>query len=348
MAMSPLAPSTLATQLMRRDTILRVQSEIDRAAQEVSTGRHANSYEALGHDAAQSLRLEANLGRTEAFLTSNALLENRMGATATALSGMRKIAQEVLSLAMPNADAPGQTAGTLASQARAAFDQIAALANTSYEGRALFAGVATDARALAGWQEEGPGGVMSPAALVASVAGGGPTTGTEAAAMAEELDDAFAGAAYDTALYGGAPADGPRLGASIDTGETLDWGIQANDPAFRDLMQGLAMLAGVDAATIKDPEAYRAWMGHATGKLSSGLSGLLESEAALGGQQARLADMVERQEGRKSLYTKQINDLEGVDPYEAASRMTETQGRLQASYEVSARILNLSFLDYMR
>ena len=347
MSMSILAPSTLATQLGRRDTILRVQTEIDRAAQEVSTGRHANSYEALGQGAAQSLRLEADLARTKAFLTSNALLENRMDATATALSGMRKSAQDVLTLAMPNADSPGQTATTLASQARAAFDQIAALANTSYEGRALFSGVATDAKALGSWQENGPGG-NSPADLVAAIAGGGPTSGADATAKADALDAAFAGTDYSDALYGGAPADGPRLGASIDTGETLDWGIQANDPAFRDLMQGLAMMAGVDAATIEDPEAYRAWMGHATQKLSSGLSGLLESEAALGGQQARLAETIERQESRKSLYTKQITDLEGVDPYEAASRMTETQGRLQASYEVSARMLNLSFLNYMR
>lgn len=108
------------------------------------------------------------------------------------------------------------------------------------------------------------------------------------------------------------------------------------------------MLAGVDAATIDDPAAYEAWMGRATAKLGSGVSGLIAAETRLGTAQGRVEEVAERQASRATLYSRQINELDGVDPYEAASRMTELDSRLRASYEVTARLQRLSFLDYMR
>lgn len=233
-------PSTLNALNTRRDTVLRLQSELDRAATEVATGRHADSYQALGRNAAQVLGLEADLKRTEAFRTSNEMLGQRMDATTDALGAIRGLAEEMLALAIPNAGSPEATARTLATQARSVLDQIAGHANASYQGRALFAGVATDARALPGWNQAGPGG-QSPADMIAGVTGGAVTSAADATAKADALDARFAeltdaAGGFRDVFYGGAPAEGARQIAQIDEGETLDWAVQADDPAFRDLL----------------------------------------------------------------------------------------------------------------
>ncbi|UMA66873.1 hypothetical protein LVO79_20120 (plasmid) [Roseivivax marinus] len=351
MSMSILAPSTLSAQRTQRDTVLKLQTEFTTSAEEVSTGRHADPYAALGRKSASVLGLESDLARTENLISSNTLLDNRMAATGDALGHMREIAEEVLTLAMPNSPTRGPTVSSLAEAARSAFDRIVAMANTSYEGRSLFGGVATDRKPVVAWAEVSPNGT-APSGMVATATGGALGPAADATAKADALDALFAETStaqpgYMNAVYDGAPANGPRLAASVDEGQTLQYGVQADDPAFRDLFQGLSMLAGVDPATIADPAAYSEWMTRATEKLSSAVTGLLSAESEMGVDRARLEVTVEKQQSRRTLYMQQIHDLSGVDPYEAASRMTEIESRLQVSYAVTSRMIRLSFLDYM-
>jgi flagellar hook-associated protein 3 FlgL len=50
---------------------------------------------------------------------------------------------------------------------------------------------------------------------------------------------------------------------------------------------------------------------------------------------------------RQDIYKSQVVGLESVDPYEAASRISLLESQLQASYAVTARLSNLSFLYFM-
>ncbi|SFP65725.1 flagellin N-terminal helical domain-containing protein [Tranquillimonas alkanivorans] len=346
--------------LSQRRTVAELNGELTRAAEEVSTGLKADVYRALGRRSAESLSLHDGIRRTEDFVTSNTLLSGRLDIAASALKSVRETGQEVLDLAASNRSAPSHTATTLQSTARAALEALQPQLNASYNRTSLFAGTATAGAPVQPWSEVNPGTGLSPQEVLEGVVGGGFADAADAAAKAAEVAALFDGSNADrpernfkATFYNGTPqaqADGtpsPRQSARVAEDETLEYGVQANDPAFRDLLRGLSMMAAVDVSRIEDPNAYAAWMEEAFDALQSGTQGVLEAETRLGAQQARLERTLTGQQDRMALYNSQVLELEGVDPYEAASRMSELQTQLEASYAVTARLSKLSFLNFM-
>ena len=139
----------------------------------------------------------------------------------------------------------------------------------------------------------------------------------------------------------------PRQSALIAEGSLLEYGVQANDEPFRDVLKGMAMLASVDVIKISDPQAYRTWVETAMTSIADGMSGMSDISTRVGGYENLVGQAKELQLGRIDIYQSRILDLEGVDPYEAVTRMTQLETTLQATYQVSARLSQLSFLNYL-
>lgn len=343
-------PSTLYSNLLRRNTNAELQTQLGRAEQELATGVKSDIYKSLGTGASEALALNASRDRDSAQIAANTLLAGRLDSMSNALDTMRGSVQPVLELAMVNGTAGGPTAEGLQIQARGALDALIGQANVSHAGMALFAGTAVEGVALTEWETPSPVTGESPAAALAGVIAGGLTTGAEAEARVAEIDALFdnADGSFD-ALFGTAGSSDTGMGTSHDIGdgETVRITAQANDPAFRAVLQGLAMLAATDASEITDPEAYEAWVGRATEQLSAGMAGLLDSQTGLDAASGRIEAANDRMEDRGLIYATRVNDLVGVDSYEAATEITALETRLQASYAVTARLSQLSFLNFM-
>lgn len=352
--------STLQALLSRRRMAADLQEQLTQASQEVSTGTRADVYRSLGVRSAETLALRARMDRNAGLISSNEVLANRMEMMAETLGQVRDTAQTFLNVAIANRDAPAATAETLQTGARAALEQLLPLVNVSYHGAALFSGVDSGQPPLQGWEKVNPQTGLSPREVVEGVIGGGIGNAADAAAKLAEMEMIFASADaaqparnFEATFYNGTPqtdASGtpaPRLTAHIEEGTTLSYGVQANDKPFTDLLRGLSMLAGTDASEIADADAYRTWVGAAVDAVGAGVEGLIVTEARLGGQQQVLEETMEQQSDRNDLYNRQILSLEGVDTYEAASRMSQLQAQLEATYAVTARLSKLSFLNFM-
>ncbi len=195
---------------------------------------------------------------------------------------------------------------------------------------------------------------------MSAIVGGGLTSGADAAAKLAEVNAAFDGTPTNpahgfnqsffngTALQDGSGNDNPRLAAVIEDVVTMEYGVQANDPGIRELVKGLAMLASTDPDDISDPDAYETWVGAAASALQTGVSAVLDAETRTGVLQGQLEDTILRQQAKSDVIALQISNLESVDPYEAATRLTAIQTQLQASYAVTARMQELSFVNFMR
>ena len=70
-------------------------------------------------------------------------------------------------------------------------------------------------------------------------------------------------------------------------------------------------------------------------------------QAEIGGSQNRVELANESLEARKSVLTISISDLEGVDQYEASTRVTGLETLLETSYALTVRISRLSLLNYL-
>jgi flagellar hook-associated protein 3 FlgL len=353
--------STMTAAQFRRETVADIQRRLEVAGKEMSTGRKADIHAALGLRSSELLAVRSSSARNDSFLTGNRLLANRMESMAATMGGVRKILQDFVEVAIANKGAPGPTVTQVSAAARAAYDQIVAQLNAPYQGSQLFSGTESERAAIQGWTKQSAATGLSPEAVLVGIVGGGIADAADATAKLADVTRAFGSTEtvfpdrnFEASFYNGTPLlDGggvpsPRVAARIDEATVLSYGIQANDPAFTSALQGLAMFASVDPATLADAGAYEVWIGAAIDAVANGIDGVVTAEGLLGTQQRTLEETILRQQDRRDLYNKHIALLEAVDPYEAATRVTELSTQLEASYAVTARISRLSFLDFMR
>ena len=344
--------STHFSAAMRQDLARGVQSRLSEASYEATTGRKADVFASLGARAGETLSLRTHLTRVEGFLETNTSLTNKLGMMSSSLGSVRSAAQGVLDASVGMQADGSMGADALRQAARTTFDQIVAIVNTPYNGQQLFAGIESGAPALQSWTQASAGTGLTPEDVMAAIIGGGVATASVAVTQVEEVFSSTHLADptlnFEATFYNGAGTGGARQSALIEPGTVLDYGVQANDPAFTGLLQGLAMMATADPADFANQAEFGVWIDEATSALMGGIDGVLAAEGRLGGQQRVLDDMVERQQARVDLYKGQIDALEGVDEYEAASRVELLSTQLEATYAITARLSGLSFLNFMR
>lgn len=352
--------SSFQFNLFNRQNVERTTFALQRAGQEVSTGRKADVYADLGPRATSIMRLRASETNSENFMQANGVLENKLQAMMASIDATRERVQAVLQTAITNAAQPTNGAEVLQRNALAALESVVATLNTSYNGDHLFAGLQSDTAPLTRWSQANPATGLSPADAMASLFGAGPIDAASANAVADAIDLAFASADpvdpnrdYEATFYNGSPAiDGGgqptrQVNAWVNTGQEVVYGVRANDAPFREVIKGLGMLAVTDVSQM-DEAAYETYMGRVITALTTAQEGLLDASARIGFNQ-QVVETTQTQLTDLSLVRRtQITDYEGVDPYEAITRMQSLETQLQASYQVASRLSNLSILNYLR
>jgi flagellar hook-associated protein 3 FlgL len=345
---------------MRTRLMMDLNRKLEQAGQEVSTGFKADVFASLRTRSHETLSLRSDLKRNEFLVSQNTLLNQRLGAMSDTLVAMRGTSQKLIDLVVPNGTSPLATASEIRLNARAAIDSILVQANLSFNNSSLFSGVSTDTAPLQGWDKANPSTGLSPKGVLEGVTGGAILSEADALAKIAQINAIFdndpsvpPGQSFQETFYNGAPAldatgdPMPRQRALIADGQVLDYGVQANDTPFRALLKGMGMLASVDVSQIQDPSAYRVWVETAVSAIAEGMRGITDMNSRVGEYQNLVDRALELQRGRIDIYESRVLDLEGVDPYEAVTRMTQLQSTLEATYQVSARMSRLSFLNYL-
>lgn len=352
--------STMQFNLTSQRYVSETTIALQRAGKEVSTGIRADIFGDLGSRAAQDLKLRTQFDQAEAYLTSNDVLSNKLSAMLTAVDAIREQVGSVIETAIINSSGPSNGGSALQAQARAALESVIATLNTSYNGEFIFAGTQSDQVTLMRWEETNPTTGLSPEEIMQNIIGSGPTDAASATAMADDIDSIFASLNtvapdrnFEATFYNGTPAlDGSgqpmaRLRGRISPGQELQYGIQANDQGFRDILKGLSMLATADVSQITDNAAYKEWMDRVIGALTIGQEGALAASSTIGFNQQVVETAKARLEDITIVQQTQIANFETVDPYEAITRMTNLETQLQASYQVSARLSSLSIINVL-
>lgn len=136
------APSTLYSNLLRRNTNAELQTRLSQAEQELSTGVKTDIYKSLGTAASEALALNATLERDAAQIVSNNLLAGRLESMSGAIAAIREAVQPAMELALANGTSAGGTVDGLHGEARMALDALIGQANATHAGMALFSGTA--------------------------------------------------------------------------------------------------------------------------------------------------------------------------------------------------------------
>lgn len=343
----------VATRRSQHD-VQRLQSRLSDLNHEVATGTKADISGELGSRTPVLIGLRDAYARTERYMESTATLTLRLESMQVALTGMQDAAGdlgwEVLA-AVGRADS--SSLRNVQASAATTLDTVVRQLNTSIAGRHLFSGTLVDAAPML----TGPGPKDAIGSMVAdaAAAAGGQIEAADVAGLVADLDALFddthpdPARRYSSALYQGAPAGEPDLTGQLDETARITYGIKASDEGFRDLVQGLHMLATVRFGDpVMTEEAYRQFAEEAVTRLQGGLSRLIDLAAQTGQNQARLAGNQDQLEVARDLYNRKIVELERRDPYEAATLVATLEQQLEASYLVTARLNQLSLVQFLR
>ena len=325
--------ASLTNILARQGADLRGQ--VQRASQEVASGKHADIGQVLRGDYSPLLAVDASLSRLAAFKATATDAAFQTAAQQSAITGLSQLANGISTQLMGARDVstPAQIS-TLASDARGRLGSAIGLLNTQASGRAVFAGQATDTVPL------GAADDMLAALEMAAV--GATTAGQVAAAVATWFDDPLG---YGAFYQGGAAL----TGVPVAPGEVADLSTTAMDPAIRDTLAGLAMAALLDRGILAGNAEERANLAATAGQ------GLIRSEedritlsARIGTVEAQIEAARTRNSAEEASLGILRSDIGSVDPYEAATRLETIRAQLESLYLVTARVSRLSLTEYIR
>jgi flagellar hook-associated protein 3 FlgL len=334
--MSSLSHGDLAHSFLLRRQNLATKTEMQALQTEVISGQSRDITAKLRGDLGPIVGLDSSLARLEGFQTLAREQLLTLGAMQAALNTVHDLSSNLAEFLV------GASTGALESRvtaagnmARSNLETVVSALNTRFGDRSVFSGVAISAPAV----------VSSDALLTAAqgaIAGANTPQDIETA-LAAWFDDP---AGFEAQAYLGGP---PMPAITIAAGETSQNAVTALDPAIKATLKGLTMAALLDRGVLAhDPSARQQLANRAGLSLMQSNADRAHLTGRLGAVEAQIESAAARNSAEATSLRIVRNDMTTVDPYEAASRLQDTQSQLEKIYTLTARMMRLTLMDYMK
>lgn len=335
-----------------RLTVSRSQIEVQTLQKEIVTGRHADIGLALGARTANSVNLNQDVSRLKTIRDSNALVTQRLSASQSALDMMADSAQQMLE-AFISANGADDANRLLVARRdiEASLNQFTVAANTSANGEYLFGGINTNTKPIEDYF--GPGSPAKVAFDAAFLGHFGFTQTDPAAAgitvaqmnnfITTVLEPTFTGPAWTTNW---STASDTNVTSRILKNEVVESSTNANSSGMRSF--ALAAVIGIELLSAPISSEVRTAV-NAKAIEYSGLAvtGIDNQRGDLGVSENRVSKATFALESQIKIVTLHLSDVEGVDAYEASTRMQTLLAQVETSYSLTARIQNLNLTSYL-
>lgn len=342
--------STSAISESTRLTLAKLQAQLADAQKEVSTSRFADVGASLGYKAGQAVSLRQDHARLSAIIDANAAVTTRLDSTQAALKQLVGNAQTFVSqlLAARNVDSGPHVAQQ---QAQTGLQAFLDTVNTASNGAYLFAGINADAKPLTDYYTAGAGNRQAVADAFQAAFGVTQSdpgvSAISAADMNTFLDGAFAGLFAGTGWTGNwSAASDQDIKSRVSTSELIETSSNANEQAIRKLASAYTMVADLGVEGLGQ-QTFQTVIDKAVTLASEAIGDLSLLATDLGTAQERVKNANERMGIEIDLMTRQIGSLEGVDPYEASTRLSQLMTQIETAYAMTARVQKLSLLNYL-
>ncbi|RCS23989.1 flagellar hook-associated family protein [Phyllobacterium salinisoli] len=334
-----------------RSVVSKAQTELLKAQQEATTGTVFDVGLALGARSGQTISLRKEYDRLSSLTEMNNLISQRMRTSQTAIGSVIGQAQNFLAnLAGATSTVEGKT--TIVQSAKSALQTTTGLLNSSYAGEFIFAGVNTDVKPLGDYF--GDGSTARSAVQEAFENHFGFATdapqvaGISASDMEAFLGTAFA-AEFSEANWSSnwSSASSTVIKSRIAPTELTETSVSANAEGFRKVAMSFTMVAELGDIGLND-SAFSALINKALGTTTEAITAVSQSQSALGIAQARTTNANTRIAAQINILNSSVRDLEAVDPYEAATRVSALMSQIETSYAMTTRLMGMSLLNYLK
>lgn len=335
MSFSTLGDMAQAFSLRYRNTVLK--TEIQTLNKELATGQADDLAAHLGGSYAQLTSLERDMRVLEGYNINIVEAKQLTDAMQVRLDQLFQLSSDfsgnlISSVSSGNA----ATQSALAVEAEVHFATIVSVLNSQTAGRSMFAGEATDRPALIDSAD-----ILSEISNVISGS-------SSLADVQTNLDTWFSDpAGFDSFAYTGGTNDIAPFQLSETSQMSLS--VRADAQEFKDVLKALATVIAsedpglsIDAET-KDELRQAAGLG-----LLQAQENLVGLQAEIGLAQESIAQWNVRTQSEMLSLEYAKGALLAIDPYEKASELEAAQFQLEALYAVTARLSQLSLVNFLR
>lgn len=351
--------STLSFNTSTRTSLLRLQSSINEAAQEVNTGRFADVGKTLGRLTGSAVSARAQESSFKEQQTSNGLVTTRLKNIDASLATISENAEALANNLIPSG--ASTNFDTLVNQAKSGLQSLTTALNAKSDGQYLFGGINTNEQPVATDQTATDARSAAVAANFASFVLAA-TGGTDPSLVTAQQITDYLGNGYEEVKLAPLPsefhafsdlfpadwttASNDAIESRISRAETITSSSSANNGAFRSIAVAYTILSSVGLGQLNEA-ARTAVTNKATSLLKTGSDAITTLRADVGIKLARIdaadTELLRQQDIMKDTVSK----LEDVDITEAGVRVNALQTQLQAAYAVTGKIQGLSILDYL-
>jgi flagellar hook-associated protein 3 FlgL len=162
------------------------------------------------------------------------------------------------------------------------------------------------------------------------------------------------GSANTVAWYTGNSGPGPARATStvrVDTSQVVQFGAQANEQAIRQAVQAVATYAAVTLSptSANSTAAAAALSNRIAANLTpqAGQQKISDIQTDLATAQNVMKDATARQAQAKTALQNLVSDTEGIDQNQVASEILQLQTDLQASYQTTSMLSQLSLVKFL-
>ena len=287
-----------------------LQARIAERSIEVTTGKKSQRYDGIHNEAKQLVTVEATHLRISQFIENNTLIDQRLQEMETATGGLIDIASNMRTRLLQGINLDNANQMGLDNEAQALLDQVAALLNTEFNGRFLFAGSMTNTRPV---DFTDPGFVAPPSVYPSSP---------------------------NTTYYQG---DTDILQLRVDPDNQIDYGITADNPAIEKLIRGLHLTSTAIISPV--PDDVR--LNEAVRVLEEALEDLPVLLSSIGVTRSTIETANKGHDDALLYAERSIDELGNADLTKAITLLTADQTTLEASFAALAQLSSVSLLNFL-
>jgi flagellar hook-associated protein 3 FlgL len=319
----------------------KMTSELTKAQKEVQTLRVADVGLALGARAGISASLNREVSRLGGLVDTNQLAASRLDSTQVALQELSSLSNELMSALTTAISTAGDTR-IVENQATSVLSAMTAILNTNFNGEYIFAGINTDVKPFSDFLDPGSPNRVAFENEFNAFTFSNPITAGEMNAFLDTIETMFTGTGWED----WSKATNEEITSRISLTETAKTSVSANITGIKELAKAAATVAMLAQQPL-EREAREALLERALNATSVAATEFAKQQGYVGVTQKRLEEANERMTMQIDLFTQSITDLEGIDPYEASSKVTSLMTQIEISYSLTARMQQMSLLKYL-
>ena len=347
-----LAISTPALVAAPRLSVIQAQAALSKAQVELSSGKLADIGTGLGDQTGQYTSYNEQQGLLQGLTQGNATTTTRLSTTTTALDALRETANAFMSN-LTEATTDGSIPTSLVVISSNNLDTLVSTLNTSTGNEYIFGGINSSVQPVAAYTTSPPSTTKQAVDDAFTSSFGVSQTSSDAGSISGADMQTFLAGSFSSLFNASSfsstwsSASDTVVSSRISTTETVNSSVSANDQPFRQLAQAYTMVKEFGASNLNSA-AGQAVLASATQLVSSAISGLTDIESGVGVSQAAVSDANDTMSTQINFLSSQASALVAVDPSILATQISELQTQIQASYEITSQLQQLSLVSYLK